>query len=69
LAAYEEALDVTRSRVATAWSVLREHGNMSSPTVLFVLERMWQKTPPEGLYGLALGLGPGFCAEGVVFRW
>jgi alkylresorcinol/alkylpyrone synthase len=50
-------------------AVLREHGNMSSPTVLFVLERFLADTPASGEPGLLLSLGPGFCAEGVVFRW
>ena len=50
-------------------NVLRDHGNMSSPTLLFVLERFMASTPPSGAAGLLLGLGPGFAAEGVVFRW
>jgi len=69
LAAYEAALGIPRSRIETAHQVLREHGNMSSPTVLFVLERFMQDTPRTDAPGLALGLGPGFAAEGVVFRW
>ena len=69
LAAYEAALAVPRARIETAYQVLRAHGNMSSPTVLFVLERFMRDTPPTGAPGLLLGLGPGFAAEGVVFRW
>jgi alkylresorcinol/alkylpyrone synthase len=52
-----------------AREVLRDHGNMSSPTVLFVLERFLANAPARGEPGLLLALGPGFCAEGVVFRW
>jgi alkylresorcinol/alkylpyrone synthase len=69
LRAYEESLHVPRARIEPAWQVLREHGNMSSPTVLFVLERFMAETPRTGANGLLLGLGPGFCAEGAVFRW
>lgn len=69
LAAYEAALAVPRERIETAYQVLRAHGNMSSPTVLFVLERFMRDTPPSDAAGLVLGLGPGFAAEGVVFRW
>jgi alkylresorcinol/alkylpyrone synthase len=69
LQAYEQALDVPSARLRSAWEILREHGNMSSPTVLFVLQRFLQTTEPVGALGLAIGLGPGFCAEGVVFRW
>jgi alkylresorcinol/alkylpyrone synthase len=56
-------------RLRHSRAVLREHGNMSSPTVLFVLERFLADTPASGEPGLLLSLGPGFCAEGVVFRW
>ena len=69
LAAYEAALAVPRERIETAYQVLRAHGNMSSPTVLFVLERFMRDTTRTGAPGLLLGLGPGFAAEGVVFRW
>ena len=69
LAAYEHALGMPRARMETAHEVLRAHGNMSSPTLLFVLERFMRSTPRTGAPGLALGLGPGFAAESVVFRW
>lgn len=69
LEAYENALAVSRARLESAWAVLRDHGNMSSPTVLFVLERFMNTTSATGDCGIVLGLGPGFCAEGVVFRW
>ena len=69
LQAYETALGVPQVRIETAWQVLRAHGNMSSPTVLFVLERFMAQAPRTGANGLLLGLGPGFCAEGAVFRW
>ena len=70
LDAYDEALELPPATLHHAREVLREHGNMSSPTVLFVLERFLAATPePRGEHGLLLGLGPGFCAEGVVFRW
>jgi alkylresorcinol/alkylpyrone synthase len=69
LDAWESALGLDRERLRYAREVLRDHGNMSSPTVLFVLERFLAHTPAGGEPGLLLALGPGFCAEGVVFRW
>jgi alkylresorcinol/alkylpyrone synthase len=69
LTAYREALGLSAPALEDAWAVLRDHGNMSSPTVLFVLERFLGSTRPSGQPGLLLALGPGFCAEGVVFRW
>lgn len=69
LEAYQQALGVDADALADAYAVLREHGNMSSPTVLFVLARLLAAGPQRDEYGLLLGLGPGFCAEGVVLRW
>ncbi|MFO7564319.1 MAG: 3-oxoacyl-[acyl-carrier-protein] synthase III C-terminal domain-containing protein [Enhygromyxa sp.] len=69
LDAWESALGLDPERLRYAREVLRDHGNMSSPTVLFVLERFLANTPARGEPGLLLALGPGFCAEGVVFRW
>ncbi|MCR9161762.1 MAG: type III polyketide synthase [Nannocystaceae bacterium] len=69
LDAYQEALGVEAGALGTAYDVLREHGNMSSPTVLFVLERFLAEQTDSDEHGLVLGLGPGFSAEGVVVRW
>ncbi|MEM9459971.1 MAG: 3-oxoacyl-[acyl-carrier-protein] synthase III C-terminal domain-containing protein [Myxococcota bacterium] len=73
LAAYEQALGLAPDALDHARAVLRDHGNMSSPTVLFVLERWLRSTPPSPSHkaepGVLMGLGPGFCAEGVVLRW
>lgn len=52
-----------------ALSVYREHGNMSSPTVLFVLERALRGRPLSRGERLVLaGLGPGFAAEAALLR-
>ena len=57
--------DVTFSR-----SILRRYGNMSSATVLFVLEAVMASGQPcAGDYGLMMALGPGFAAEGALLRW
>jgi alkylresorcinol/alkylpyrone synthase len=69
LQAYERSLELEKGALESAHEVLREHGNMSSPTVLFVLERFCAKTAPRDEAGLLLSLGPGFSAEGVVFSW
>ncbi len=49
--------------------VLRLYGNMSSATVLYVLERFMDKKLPEGDYGLMLSFGPGFSAQRVLLKW
>ena len=58
LEAFSEATGVGNDQLTHAWDVLRDYGNMSSPTVLFVLER----TLNSGATGkhLMAALGPGF---------
>ncbi|RYG22044.1 MAG: type III polyketide synthase [Chitinophagaceae bacterium] len=49
--------------------VLRLYGNMSSATILYVLERFLNSTPNEGKTGLMLSFGPGFSAQRILLRW
>jgi len=65
-----ELLDLTDAQMAYARGVLREYGNMSSATILFVLDRLLRsETAVPGDWGLMIGLGPGFAAEGALLRW
>jgi len=49
--------------------VLRLYGNMSSATVLYVLERFMEKNLPSGDKGLMLSFGPGFSAQRILLEW
>jgi alkylresorcinol/alkylpyrone synthase len=49
--------------------VLKLYGNMSSATVLFVLERFMNKNLPKGELGLMLSFGPGFSAQRVLLEF
>jgi predicted naringenin-chalcone synthase len=49
--------------------VLKLYGNMSSATVLYVLERFMEKELPKGDIGLMLSFGPGFSAQRILLRW
>ncbi|MBS4199454.1 type III polyketide synthase [Bacillus sp. FJAT-49732] len=69
LKAYEEALGLPPERTATSLEVLREYGNMSSVTVLFVLERFLKQEMKNGDYGIIAALGPGFSSELLLVRW
>ncbi len=65
-----ELLDLSEAQMAHARAVLRDFGNMSSATILFVLERTLRLEPTvPGEWGLMIGLGPGFAAEGALVRW
>ena len=50
-------------------AVLRDYGNMSSATVLYVLERCLAKQPQAGEHGLMLAFGPGFSAQRLLLEW
>jgi predicted naringenin-chalcone synthase len=63
-------LDLDDAQVAHSRHVLRYFGNMSSATVLFVLEETLRSGGPvTGDWGLMIALGPGFAAEGALLRW
>lgn len=49
--------------------VLRLYGNMSSATVLYVLERIMDAKPKKGSKGLMLSFGPGFSAQKVLLKF
>ncbi|KLE35802.1 type III polyketide synthase [Aurantiacibacter luteus] len=66
LDAVERGLHLPADALDTSRAVLREVGNMSSATVLFVIQRMMEQRPRNGL---ALAFGPGLAMEGVRFHW
>lgn len=49
--------------------VLRLYGNMSSATVLYVLERIMESNPKAGEKGLMLSFGPGFSAQTILLSF
>jgi predicted naringenin-chalcone synthase len=65
LDAVEDALGLDREATAVAREVFAEYGNMSSPTVLFIIDRL--RSYRAGLPCVALGFGPGLVAEAALF--
>ena len=63
LEALESALEMKPGSLDIQRSVLRDHGNMSAPTVLFVLKRLLENANP-GIYVMS-ALGPGFTAAAI----
>lgn len=61
LEAVEEALGLDPAALATSRAVLSELGNMSSPTMLFILDRLLRNNAPRPC--VMLGFGPGLAAE------
>ena len=67
LTAYEEALAVEGDFLKNTREVMNENGNMSSCTVLYVLERFFTQSFEKG-YGLMVSMGPGFSCEMVLLQ-
>ncbi|MGH9788277.1 MAG: type III polyketide synthase [Candidatus Acidiferrales bacterium] len=66
----QAALGMSDADVALARGVLRNYGNMSSATVLFVLNEVMQNGVAQpGDRGVLLALGPGFAAEAALLEW
>jgi predicted naringenin-chalcone synthase len=49
--------------------VMRRYGNMSSATVLYVLEQFLREEQKNGTTGLMLSFGPGFSAQEILLQW
>ena len=69
LEALQDALELTPADLAPTWASLREVGNLSSASVLFVLDEALASGRPAGTWGVVLAMGPGFCAELVLIQW
>lgn len=70
LDAYEKSLSLPRQKTNPSREVLRKQGNMSAPTVLYVLKNIIDHYHPKiNENGLLTALGPGFCAEMVWVEW
>jgi len=66
LEACADAIGLGREDYAISREVLGEFGNMSSPTILFILERLRQRAAPRPC--VAIGFGPGLAVEAALFR-
>jgi len=65
----EELFGALGKNIDDTREVLRLYGNMSSVTVLYVLERFLEKNLEKGEQGIMLSFGPGFSAQRVLLEW
>jgi predicted naringenin-chalcone synthase len=68
LEAVEQALELPEEANTFAYEVLRKFGNMSSATILFVLDKMLQSKSLIGQNVLSFAFGPGLTVEGMVLN-
>jgi alkylresorcinol/alkylpyrone synthase len=70
LQAFQEALELPPDALELTWRSLRDVGNLSSASVLFVLrDTLEERRPAPGTWGVLLAMGPGFGSEAVLLRW
>jgi alkylresorcinol/alkylpyrone synthase len=70
MSAMERSLALPPGAMDVSWETLATMGNISSASVLQVLKKTMESSPPEsGSYGLLMAMGPGFCSELVLVRW
>jgi alkylresorcinol/alkylpyrone synthase len=70
LEAAENALGLPEGALEASSACLGRAGNLSSPSVLLVLEEvMLNRRPASGTYSLPAAMGPGFCSGLVLLKW
>lgn len=70
LQAIEEALELPEGATARSWRSLREVGNLSSASVLFILgDHLAEAAAEPGDFGVLLAMGPGFSSELLLLEW
>jgi alkylresorcinol/alkylpyrone synthase len=70
LDAAADSLGLHNGELDASWDCLRKVGNLSSASVLCVLEDVMKNRRPEpGTLGLLAAMGPGFCSELLLLRW
>ena len=66
----EKALGLTHCQTQPSWDVLANVGNLSSATILFILQEWLEKRPlKKGDIAMAAAFGPGFSAEFLLLQW
>ena len=70
LNAIQDTLALKDSALEASWECLKQFGNLSSASVLLVLDEVLTNRAPEpGTYGVLLAMGPGFCSEMILLQW
>ena len=66
----EEQLGLCKCDTQPSWDILGNVGNLSSATILFILQEWLEKRPlATGEYAIAAAFGPGFSAEFLLLQW
>jgi alkylresorcinol/alkylpyrone synthase len=69
LESIQNAIGLEPAALQHSWDSMREHGNISSASVLDVLGRTLAASPADGELGVMLAMGPGFSFELLLLSW
>lgn len=69
LEAMQDVLDCSNEKLDSAYKVLANHGNMSSATVIYVLQEAMKENMEPNKRSILSALGPGFCSELLLLEW
>jgi alkylresorcinol/alkylpyrone synthase len=70
LKAMESSLDLAPHALAASWNSLRQRGNLSSASVLTVMQDFMLNRPGSpGCYSMMGAMGPAFCSELLLLQW
>ena len=68
--ALQDGLGLSDKALALSWETLAEVGNISSASVLLILDKTMKHVQPKpGAYGMLMAMGPAFSAELVLLQW
>jgi alkylresorcinol/alkylpyrone synthase len=67
----QEELGLAYETLQLSWDALAQIGNISSGTVIYMLNELLttQEPPPPGAYGLMIAMGPGLSEEVILLQW
>lgn len=66
----QQALGLSREDAQTSWDVLAEHGNVGTPAIFYVLQRVFDRCSPQrGELGMMVTVGPGVTVGLMLLRW
>lgn len=70
LQALQDGLSLSADDLRSSWRCLAKAGNLSSASVLMILEDVLRTNPARpGEHGVMMAMGPGFCSEFLLLRW
>jgi len=64
----ESSFGLSKAQTAYSWATLEEQGNMSSATLLYVLDRYTNNIPSGAQRALMVGVGPGLTVQLLLFE-